>query len=330
MRVVHWTLYNGSGLNRASTCMAVAERGLGLDSCITYTNPQDIPKDYTPITDLQVISQAEAMTSDVHVIHSYINDGAKGKTVFIPHGTPEHCFTIAINQFNTSGYVGGDPMMLSFYQINHCDATVTFWERHAAIWKSMSPKARVETVPMGVDTLFWRPVTSIGRWEGEPSLFTCENCHQIKWPLDLIFAYPDVMKETPNVRLHMHYLPTGLHRFWYPLMAANGTLYKSFSSGNYYKPEELRNAFVSSDYYLSLVRYGDFNTITLEAKASGAKVISYEGNPYADYWVREGDQRRLAQDLIAIIKGEAEKRTPIAVVDLKDTATMMKGIYESL
>lgn len=328
-RIIHHTLANGSGLNRISTSMSIAERELGIDSYVSYTNPNDSTNPNL-IAGLQIIPQNEALEADIHVIHSHLPDNTKGKTIFVPHGTPEHCFTVAVNQSKSSGYVAGDPLMLSLYRINHCDATVTFWDRHAFIWKSLNPKARVETIPMGVDTNFWKPVPSIGKWAGNPSLFTCENCHQLKWPLDIILAFPLIMEVTPEAILHMHYIPLDTHRFWYPLMSANGVMYKSFSSGSYFSSTELRNAFCSVDYYISLVRYGDFNSVCLEAKASGCKVISYRGNPYADYLINEGSQIDMALELINIFKGETQPREVIKVPSLLDMANAMVKIYESL
>ena len=121
-----------------------------------------------------------------------------------------------------------------------------------------------------------------------------------------------------------------MHRFWYPLLYLNGTAYKSYTSGNFISHNDLRNAFKSTDFYLSPVRYGDHNTICMEAKASGSKVISYRGNVYADYWITEGDQRVMAQQLIAILKGEVSPRECEPVPDIKDTATIMTGIYDEL
>jgi len=329
-RIIHHTLANGSGLNRISTSMAITERMLGMDSYVSFTNPQDVPQNPLQITGLQVLSQADAIEADVHVIHSHLQDNAKGKTIFVPHGTPEHCFAVAVSQSKTSGYVAGDPLMLSLYRINRCDATVTFWDRHAFIWKSMSPKSRIETVPMGVDTNFWKPTPSIGKWAGSPSLFTCENCHQIKWPLDVVLAFPLIMEVMTTAVLHMHYIPLDTHRFWYPLMAANGVMYKSFSSGNYFAPPDLRNAFNSVDYYLSLVRYGDFNSVCLEANSCGCKIISYKGNPYAHYWISEGSQIDMALELINIFKGETKPREVLNAPSLQNMSEAMIKIYESL
>jgi len=329
-RIIHHTIYNGSGLNRISTNMAVTEKELGMDSYVSYTNPNDVPKDLPQITGLQVLSQKEALEADIHVIHSHLPDNTKGKTIFVPHGTPEHCFTVAVNQSKSSGYVAGDPLMLSLYRINHCDVTVTFWDRHAFIWKSMCPKTRIETIPMGVDTNFWKPVPSIGKWSGNPSLFTCENCHQLKWPLDIILAFPLIMEVTPEAVLHMHYIPLDTHRFWYPLMAANGVMYKSFSSGSYFSPTELRNAFCSIDYYISPVRYGDFNSVCLEAASCNTKIISYEGNPYSDFWIKEGDQREMALSLINIFNGKIQPRPKLKVASLQDMALAMIKIYETI
>lgn len=333
MKIVHWTLNNGSGLNRISTMLSLTEREMGLESFVSYTEP---PSTVDPgasailAPTLQVLPEKDALKADVHVIHSHLPDRAEGKAVFLAHGTPEHCFAIALEQ-GKSSFVAGDPFMLGLYRTQRADATVTFWDRHAYIWKILCPKSRIETIPMGVNKGFWKPVASLGKWVGNPSLFTCENCHQIKWPLDLILAYPIVMEANPEAVVHIHYLPLNSHRFWYPLMSASGVMYKSFSSGTYFTPDQLRNAFCSVDYYVSLVRYGDFNSVCLEAKACGCKVISYKGNNYADYWIEEGDQRQIALQLDDIINRRTRPREDITPVpSLEDMTKSMVELYQSL
>jgi glycosyltransferase involved in cell wall biosynthesis len=331
MKIVHWTLQNGSGLNSVSFNMSIAERKLGLDSFVCFTAPTS-PGEVAPNTEgIHILTADQAKEADIHVTHSHLPEGIKGKTVFVPHGTPEHCFANAAEQFTYHGYVGGDAFMLSLYRLNRTDVTVTFWYRHQYIWKSLAPKADVRVVPMGVDKAFWsEDIPSRGKWTGNPSLFTCENMHTIKWPLDIVLAYPILMEALPEVVLHMHYIPLGSHRFWYPLLSANGTLYRSYTSGSYFTKDELRNAFKSVDYYLSPVRYGDFNSICLEAKAAGCKVISYKNNEYADFWIDEGDQREIAIQMLKILTGEILPRevTPVASID--DMAVEMVKIYESL
>jgi len=219
--------------------------------------------------------------------------------------------------------------MLSKYRLDNCDATVTFWPRHQYIWQSLNPKAKVQIAQMGIDLDHWKPGPSIGKWSGNPSLFTAENSHAIKWPLDIILAFPIVSRRTAAV-LHTHYIPMDQHRWWFPLMQANGTSFKGFSSGMYFTQESLLNAFHSCDFYINPVRYGDFNSIGLEAAASGAKVISYRGNPYAHFWLTEGDQRIMAEELIAIINNKVEPREIQKIASVHQMAEEMKAIYEAL
>jgi hypothetical protein len=332
MRVIHHTIGNGSGLNRVAVNMATAEKRLGLDSFLHYTdNPSASIKAGLPGSPdgADVIPISEATKADVHVVHSHLADECKGKSVFVAHGTPEHCFTQAIDQSKVSGFWAGDPFMLSLYRANHSDVTVTFWERHQYVWQSLCPKADIRTIKMGIDTDFWKPIASTGKLSGEPSLLTCENPHSIKWPLDIILAFPILMEKTKAV-LHAHYLPMDQARFWYPLLMANGTSYRSFSSSSYMDAPSLRNAFVSVDYYLNLVRYGDFNSIGLEAKSAECKVISYKGNPYADFHITEGDQRVMAQELIDIFAGKTEANKTTEIASIEVMGNCMKGIYEEL
>jgi len=134
--------------------------------------------------------------------------------------------------------------------------------------------------------------------------------------------------QVPAARLHLAYIPRDQHRWWFPWMHANGCAFKSYISGGALSWPDLRNAFQSTDYYLGLVRYGDFDRVCLEARAAGAKVISWAGNPYAHYWLHEGDQRDQARELAAILKGEIDPRDVKDVPHRKDMAEAMIEIYQ--
>jgi len=274
--------------------------------------------------------------ADVHVLHSHIPDrllltGKVRKLVYVAHGTPEHCFQSAVEAGLNHGYGAGDAWMMLMNYMRIADATVTWWPRHQAILKSLCDKhTRVELVPMGVDTSIFKPMPSRGRWAGSPSVFTAENCHYIKWPLDLFFLWPWVVREIPDAVLHTQYLPRDQHRWFLPLAMRNGTAYKSYISGNALAQPDLINAMCSTDFVIGLVRYGDFDRLAIEAKACGAKLISYAGNEYADFWITEGDQRRMAEELVAILRGETAPRNPEPVHDIADTVASMVKIYESI
>ena len=92
----------------------------------------------------------------------------------------------------------------------------------------------------------------------------------------------------------------------------------------------LRNALCSTDYFIGLVRYGDANRLSLEANACGAKMITYAGNEYSDYWLHEGDQREIAKELLAILKGDVEPRKKLQASNVMETAAAMKNIYERI
>jgi len=71
--------------------------------------------------------------------------------------------------------------------------------------------------------------------------------------------------------------------------------------------------------------------MALEVKATGCKLISYIGNPYADYWVPEGDQRVIAARLIGILRGDVSPREDAQQVpDIVETAKGMLSLYERL
>src|SRR5574340_1560694 len=88
-KLVHWSLSNGSGLNRMATMICQAETEMGLDSFLCYTDG-GVGK---PTPGVRVLPDKEvARDADIHVIHSHVPDDMPGKKVMIPHGTPEHCF----------------------------------------------------------------------------------------------------------------------------------------------------------------------------------------------------------------------------------------------
>jgi hypothetical protein len=69
--------------------------------------------------------------------------------------------------------------------------------------------------------------------------------------------------------------------------------------------------------------------MSMEAAAAGTKVISYAGNPYADFWLSSYDHRQIAKDMIAIGKGEVAPRADkLPVPTEQDMAEAMVNVYE--
>jgi hypothetical protein len=308
-------------MNRVADDMAVGESALGHSSMV--------------VDPFKVEEYGIAKDAEIHVCHTHIPDivdRKKAKVVWIGHGTPEHCFQNSVAAGLSGGYAPGDSWMVVTNWLRLCDAAVTFWPRHREIWQSLCPKKgiQVELVPLGIDRELWQPVETRGKFAGTPSVFTAENCHYIKWPLDLVFMWPWIVDQMPEARLHLSYLPRDQHKFWFPLMNANGSSFKAYINDGVYAPPDLRNAFVSTDYYCGLVRYGDFNRIGLEAKASGSKVISYCGNEYADYWISEGDQRDMTKQTLEILRGEIPPRPTLEVPTITEMTAAMVKIYETL
>lgn len=327
MKVCHWAMLNKSGMHRVAESIVAAEKALGIDShlCDAMTSDWATLDKY--------------LDADIHVSHTHIQDvfraaiKKKHKIVWVGHGTPEHVFQSAVEEGSRKSYGHADGLMLCMNWLRTADACVTFWPRHQAIWQSLCDKGReVQCVPLGVDKTFWKPIPTQGKYAGEISLFTAENCHYIKWPLDLFILWPWVYPHlTKRALLHSAYLPNDMHRWFFPLVNRNGTSYASHISPIAFSHENLRNAFVSTDYYIGLVRYGDFNRVCLEAAACGSKLISYRGNEYADFWVTEGDQRIMAAELIAILNGVTKPREKkLQVPDISETAAAMAKIYDKL
>jgi glycosyltransferase involved in cell wall biosynthesis len=280
------------------------------------------------------------LDADIHVTHTHFPDffrrklnrlGKRYKLVYVAHGTPEHVFEGSVTAGLHEGYGHGDSWMLMQYFLQHADLRVTFWPRHQVILQSLCDKGtKVHCVPLGIDRNQFGPQNVKRVLSGEPALLTAENSHRIKWPLDLFIAWPwvyDAVDGDPV--LHVLQMPTDKHRWFFPLVNRNGASYGSHISPISYRTEELVVRLNACDFYLNLVQKGDFNKIGLEAAACGKPVISYTGNPYAAYWVPEGDQRVLAGALIDILNGVTAPRKPDPVPDIKDTVSALIKLYES-
>jgi hypothetical protein len=121
-----------------------------------------------------------------------------------------------------------------------------------------------------------------------------------------------------------------MHRQFAPLMDRNGAAYGMHWSALTFNHVALRDIFKSIDFFIGLVRYGDFNRLSHEANVGGAKTISYRGNPHSDFWLTEGDQREVARELLAILRGDVEPRQKDPVPHIEETAVAMQAIYERI
>ena len=327
MKLRHWSITNGSGLHGVAQSLVEAETKAGHDSALV---------------DSMVESPAweDAIDADVQIVHSHLPNGiqqkitkAKLRTVWIGHGTPDHVFQSSVEFAQSGGYGHPEPLMLMFHWLQHASARVTFWPRHQWIYSRMVDRGTViDCIPLGVDRSFWCPGESRGKFAGTPSVFTAENPHYIKWPYDLFTLWPDVAEAVDGAmaKLHAIYVPRDMHSCVYPWTYRNGCSYSAFLSPMVFDKDGLRNAFRSTDYTIGLVRYGDFNQLSAQANAAGSTTISYRGNEYADYWITEGDQRTMRDELIAILDGTTPKRAKTPVPDISETAANMQRVYERI
>jgi hypothetical protein len=328
MKIAHWTAHTTSGMNRVAESIQRAELSIGLDSFLCDVRPDAAASAYDEVLD-----------ADIHVAHTHFPDWfarrlkRKYKLVTVCHGTPENIFMLSVESGKIRHHGCSDGLMLMQHALKVSDAVVTFWPRHADIWRTMVPKTQtIHCIPLGVDKTFWSPGEKTnGLYGGRPSLIHAENCHTIKWPLDLITAWPWVYNNVANLApsLHVVYLPQDLHRWFFPFANANGAAYASHMSATVLSHEDLRTAFRSVDYQIGLVRYGDFNRVSLEANACGCKTISFNGNPYADFWIPEGDQRIIADALVSILNGTTPPRKKTVVPDISETVSALREIYNS-
>lgn len=311
-------------MHRVAESIALAEISLGIESKNVDCSVQS--DEWETVLD-----------ADIHVVHTHFPDALRKKIskplkiVWVAHGTPDHVFQSSVEYGQGTPYGHPDPLMLMQYWLKNADARVTFWPRHKWIYDRMVDKGtKIHCVPLGLDKAFWAGGASRGKYAGEPSVFTCENPHYIKWGYDLWTLWPYVLDELHQAKLHNVYVPRDLHRWVFPWINANGASYGSYISPITFAHDELRNVLKSVDFYAGLVRYGDFNQMGLQANAAGAKTISYAGNEYSDYWINEGDQRAMTKELLAIMKGEVEPRAKSPVPDINETARAMVNIYEGL
>lgn len=337
MKVCHWTQYNHSGMNNVAVSLAETEKRLGMNSIV--------------VNCFEEINWDHTLDADIHVAHTWFPELYGGKSfrrqllkpqriVGVYHGTPENIFhgdhqAAKHAKLRTTGHEFhdrmGDGLMLMQYWLQNADAHVTFWPRHQAILKSMVDRnTQVDCIPLGVDHIYWANGSQMAKLPGSPAVWSGENPHFIKWPLDLILAWPMVYPHMDGASLYLDYLVSGEHRQYAPIINRTGAGYGMHWSDWKWSHGTLRNLFKSIDFFIGLVRYGDFNMLSHQANAAGAKTISYPGNPYSDYWVPEGDQRTLAAELVRIFKGEVEPRQKLEVPEIEDTAAAMRLIYERI
>jgi hypothetical protein len=280
-----------------------------------------------------VFDAERAAGADVHVVHTHLpdsfqNDGVP--VVYVAHGTPETIINTTRTEYATGGYGHGDALMLLMHWLQTADAVVTHWERHAEIYRTLSDKGtRIDVVPMGIERDLWQPVTSLGKYAGTPSVFTAENQYQIKSNEKVYLIWPAIVRTLPAARLHAIYVPRDQWGWQMPL-AHRTCGFTSYISDVVLDPAGLRNAFCSTDFYLSLIQNGDYGVTGMQAAACGGQVISYWGNPYSHYWLDEGDQRRIAAQLLAVLRGEVEPRTPLPVPTVAEMCDGYLEIYRRL
>lgn len=330
MKVIHWSLANGSGLANVAADLMEKERELGIDSslCITMHPPGLAPDE---IAERQ--SLMDNMEADVHVAHSHVPDNillkVKAPVVYVQHGTPEHIALGALDYAANRGSEG-DSLSMSYCLMKHSKAVVSFHERHADILRRMT-QTPVHYVPMGVSKEFWKiPSVKKEKMPGIPSLLYAENSHVVKWPFDLLIAWSFIMEQVPDARLHIIKMPLDQHRVWFPLATQLGVIYTAYMTNTNLTQRDLRNLFGATDYMISPVMKGDHNRLCLEAVAANCKLISYRGNPYASYWLTEGDQRIMAKEIVDIFEGKVEPREHSPVPDIAETASEFKKIYEKI
>lgn len=310
--------------------MARAEVAIGVESrCLDPFDPAQTGWEW-------------ALDADVHISHTHIPEkiGALSfkksvtkpyRWVFPVHGTPELVFEQSVEDARTNGYGSGTSFVHHQIGMQNADAVLAFVPRHRDLYDLATDKHTIiDLIPMGIDIPFWQAGTNIGKYDGRPSFFNCENQYPFKWGVELLRVWPLIRAELEEAVYHLTNIPGGLQRFVDVLAARYGSVRGAYVGSWSYDHANLRNILKQVDYYVSTVRYGDFNRISLEAGAAGTKVISNPGNVYADYWVPEGDQREMAKAIIAIGKGEVEPRAKTPIPSEQDMAQAAVHVYERI
>jgi len=330
MKIVHAVQMNQSGMHRLAQNMVVAEQALGNDSMLIDAKHEG------------QWALPQVLNADLYVIHSIFPKGArhlietaqnrKVKTVFVAHGIPEYAMDEAVKAFEqaqaSQAESFGDVWFLLRHWLKEADAFVTFNPRHAALYDRMVPSERkVDVVPMGVDRAFWSAPCVAEPMLGNPCVWMSENQNRIKWALDTIIAWPFVMDALPEAHLHAHWIPLDLHRFFIDLANANGAAYGATIDSLHFTHQRMKELWQTAHFILSPTRYGDITLLAMEANAAGRPLITYKGNEYAQFWLEEGDQRRMAEQLVAIFKGEVKARPVLQAPDLSDMGRAMLAVY---
>lgn len=329
MKIAHWVMLNGSGMHHMAEAMAEGERRLGHESHLIDVGR---PGDWT---------SGLALEADVHVNHTRFpieqskritaHTGKAPKVVFVSHGIPEHVIELAAQHHVPERFHASSDDVWAMFR--HClrssDAIVVFTPRYQALFQTMvSPLQPIDLIPMGVDRAFWAAgVAPTDQLKGEPVVWTCENQHRIKWALDLFLAWPFVLRERHLAHLHAHFIPLDMHRILVDLANTNGAAMGATISSCRFSHQQLRDIWQTCDFNMATTRYGDNTLLTMQAEAAGLPTISYPGNEYASFWIAEGDQRTMAEELIKIFDGETPMRAKREVPDLADTARAMETVY---
>ncbi len=331
MKIRHWVIQNPSGMHHLAQAVAEGERRLGHDALVLDA------------TDAGPWRDPSHVDADVHCIHSrcpagfpaFVREqtGREAKIIFYSHGIPEHLIEQSVQEFLVLDKPNpGDFWALTRYWLKEADAFVVFSPRQAVLYNTMLPKGReVDLVPFGVDLAFWQtPDVNVEHLRGKPAVWMSENQNRIKWGLDVFFAWPLVAKAIPDIHLHAHFVPYDLHRFLVGIADANGAAPNHATiTPKFWPHETLRRFFRGADFNLATTRYGDNTCLTMQAEAAGLKTISYPGNAYASYWIPEGDQRVMADQLTGIFSGYLPPRgDKLPVPDLRDMAGATLAVYD--
>jgi len=318
MKITHWALKNGSGLAQVAEDLSVCEKQAGIESIVCDAlNPNDVKM---------------GMNADLHVAHAHIpSEIAVRHTkpwITVAHGAPEYVMETMATEDGLNQK--GNSFAAGWMMMQQADAVVSFWDRHIKMYLNWTDKP-IYKINMGVPLGFWQKESVATKQPGTPAFLTCENSVRSKWILDLLLLFPWLLEDFPDAALNCYYVPMMQHKMFYPILYATKAVRGVYISSQKLNKQLLLQTLRGSDYYLNLCRYGDFNQMGMQAKAAGCKVISYRGNPYADYWITEGDQRDMAIQLLAIMKGWTQPRNNVEPIpDTKDMVNGMLRVYQEV
>lgn len=210
LKVAHFAVYgaNQAGIYETARDLILAEREVGIDAQMVDFGSKAYPTYHSRVGikdgEITTISPDWAKSADILVRHSVIPleiQALNKPTILALHGTPE--YTFRLEHVKKSGC-----LKEAIRSAAKATAIVTFWKEYIFEWETLFNK-KVEYCPAIVDLGKYNPegkkynfdkdtinIVSTGMWRNE-----------YRMPYECIWAAAEIVKEQPDVRLHVYGCP---------------------------------------------------------------------------------------------------------------------------